>query len=86
MEEQHQVVLGKLISNQTKSRIAMEKNHSKILKKMAKEGKDTEEKQNQLKGELQELLNIQDVKVDHFFLLILVYCSHFWVSGLYCLL
>ncbi|CAL1539426.1 unnamed protein product [Lymnaea stagnalis] len=62
MEEHHQLALGKLISSQTKSRISMEKYHSKVLKKMAKEGKNVEQKQNQLKGELQELLTIQDLK------------------------
>ncbi|XP_055878917.1 1-phosphatidylinositol 4,5-bisphosphate phosphodiesterase beta-1-like isoform X4 [Biomphalaria glabrata] len=62
LEEQHQMLLGKLISNQTKTRISMEKNHSKVLKKVAKEGKNVEQKQNQLKGELQELLTIQDLK------------------------
>ncbi|BFZ08025.1 hypothetical protein BsWGS_11064 [Bradybaena similaris] len=62
MEEQHQLILGKLISGQTKSRISMEKHHSKVLKKMAKEGANTDLKQAQLKGELQELLTIQDLK------------------------
>ncbi|BFZ12494.1 hypothetical protein BsWGS_15532 [Bradybaena similaris] len=62
MEEQHQLLLGKLISGQTKARISMEKRHSKMLKKMAKEGKETEEKQNLLKGEMQDLLTIQDQK------------------------
>ena len=42
----------------------MERQHSKVLKKLAKEGKPTEQKQDQLKGELQELLNVQDIKVD----------------------
>ena len=44
----------------------MEKQHSKLLKKLSKEGRPTEQieaKQNQLKGELQELLTIQDLKV-----------------------
>lgn len=63
MEENHQLMLGKLISGQTKSRISMEKYHSKVLKKMAKEGKNVEQRQNQLKRELQELLTIQDLKV-----------------------
>ncbi|XP_059176401.1 1-phosphatidylinositol 4,5-bisphosphate phosphodiesterase classes I and II-like isoform X4 [Physella acuta] len=62
MEENHQLMLGKLISGQTKSRISMEKYHSKVLKKMAKEGKNVEQRQNQLKRELQELLTIQDLK------------------------
>ncbi|CAG5124299.1 unnamed protein product, partial [Candidula unifasciata] len=62
MEEQHQFFLGKLISGQTKARISVEKRHSKILRKMAKEGIETEEKQNLLKKEMQELLTIQDQK------------------------
>ncbi|RUS73878.1 hypothetical protein EGW08_018364 [Elysia chlorotica] len=62
LEVQQQVAVDKLISSQTKTRISMDKHHSKILKKMAKEGKSTEQKQNQLKGELQELLTIQDLK------------------------
>ena len=48
------------------TRISMEKQHSKLLKKLSKEGRPTEQieaKQNQLKGELQELLTIQDLKV-----------------------
>ena len=63
LEVQQQIAVDKLMSTQTKTRISMDKQHSKILKKMAKEGKSTEQKQNQLKGELQELLTIQDLKV-----------------------
>ena len=51
----------------------MEKQHSKMLKKLAKEGGDTEQKQNQLKRELEELLAKQDVQVissqEHSFIL-----------------
>ena len=62
-EEQQQLQLDKLIASQTKARIALEKTHTKTLKKMAKCGENTEEKQQAFKGELQAMLHTQDREV-----------------------
>ncbi|KAL8603606.1 hypothetical protein ACOMHN_005548 [Nucella lapillus] len=59
-EEQQQLQLDKLIAAQTKARIAMEKSHTKALKKMAKCGEGTDSKQQEFKGELQLMLQAQD--------------------------
>ncbi|XP_070179515.1 1-phosphatidylinositol 4,5-bisphosphate phosphodiesterase classes I and II-like [Littorina saxatilis] len=60
LEEQQQMQLDKLIASQTRARIALEKTHTKTLKKMAKCGENTEQKQQVFKGELQAMLQAQD--------------------------
>lgn len=63
LREQQLLQLDKLIRSQTRDRIALEKSHTKSLKKIAKCGKNVEEKQLVFKGELQEMLNTQDHQV-----------------------
>ena len=62
-EEQQQLQLDKLIASQTRARIALEKTHTKTLKKMAKCGENTDQKQQTFKGELQAMLQTQDQQV-----------------------
>ena len=62
-EEQQQLQLDKLIASQTRARIALEKTHTKTLKKIAKCGENTEQKQQAFKGELQAMLQTQDQQV-----------------------
>ena len=62
-EEQQQQQLDKLITSQTKARIALEKSHTKSLKRIAKVGEDTDSKQQEFKGELQDLLQKQEEEV-----------------------